>query len=639
MKAHFNLLFFAIAFNLFALKPSIHAQTGEIQGAVTDAETGETMPFVNVSINVNGNLIGTSTDFDGIYSLNSLRPGLYDVTFSYVAFQTKKIEQVQVNADKTTFLDVQLSVGTEILDAIEVVEYRVPLMEADRTTTGSVVTSEEIRSMPTRDVSSIAGKAAGVYSGSDSGEFLIRGSASGGDGRYVEGVKVEEPEIQSGLLTAGEINDFGKWNLWQDLTKQTLKEYQNQWNFFPSNRYALQVSTPSGKPVINAKVSLLNAKNTILWQAKTDNTGKAELWLQLFGDSPNITPNKLKIKVTYDDKEQILKNPSPFAEGLNFVTIDANCHQLQQADILFVVDATSSMSDEIKYLKAELKSVVSEVQTQRTNLNIRLGSVFYRDHGDEYVTKKSGFSAQIDQTIEFLQNNRAGGGGDYEEAVEEALQVGIEKMQWSEDAVARLLFLVLDAPPHPTKEIIARLQKLTAKAAEKGIRIIPIGASGLNKSTEYLMRSLALATNGTYTFLTDHSGIGGSHIEPSTDDYDMEFLNDLLVRLIDQYTQIPDCEENTKLLSAAKSSPISEEVLSQLNFYPNPVANELTVHIKSKLSSLFITDLSGKILQRLEDLEQGEVKVDMSRHPSGIYFVRYTNEDGKESSAKLVVAH
>ncbi|MGB1242857.1 MAG: carboxypeptidase regulatory-like domain-containing protein, partial [Chitinophagales bacterium] len=432
MKTQYILYLFLF---LQCLTPfNIHAQTGEIQGKVTDAETGETMPFVNVSININGNLIGTSTDFDGIYSLNSVRPGFHTLTFSYVAFQTKKIEQVQVNADKTTFLDVQLSVSTEILDAIEVVGYRIPLVEADRTTTVSVVTSEELRSMPTRDVSSIAGKAAGVYSGSDSGEPLIRGSASGGDDRYVEGIKVEEPKTQSGLLTAGEINDFGKWNLWQDLTKEILKEYQNQWNFFPSNRYALQVSTPSGKPVINAKVSLLNAKNTILWQTKTDNTGKAELWLQLFGDSPNITANKLKIEVTYEDKKQVLKNPSPFPEGLNFVTIDANCHQLQQADILFVIDATSSMSDEIKYLKAELKSVVSEVQTQRTNLNIRLGSVFYRDHGDEYVTKKSDFSAQIDQTIDFLQNNHAGGGGDYEEAVEEALQVGIEKMQWSKDA-------------------------------------------------------------------------------------------------------------------------------------------------------------------------------------------------------------
>ncbi|MGB0931824.1 MAG: hypothetical protein ACPGVB_13665, partial [Chitinophagales bacterium] len=242
-------------------------------------------------------------------------------------------------------------------------------------------------------------------------------------------------------------------------------------------------------------------------------------------------------------------------------------------------------------------------------MDINLGSVFYRDKGDKYLTKKSNFSTRIDETVQFIQSNRAAGGGDYEEAVEEALRVGIEDMKWSEDAVARLLFLVLDAPPHATVEVKKQLNELSQKAAAKGIRIVPIAASGINKSTEYLMRSLALATNGTYTFLTDHSGVGGSHIAPSTDDYDMEFLNDLLIRLIDQFTQTPDCGEDTQLAEAAKTEPISDEVLEILNFYPNPVVNELTIELKVVVKELFIADLSGKILQRLEKLQEGKVLV------------------------------
>ena len=44
-----------------------------------------------------------------------------------------------------------------------------------------------------------------------------------------------------------------------------------------------------------------------------------------------------------------------------------------------------------------------------------------------------------------------------------------------------------------------------------------------------------MATGGTYTFLTDDSGVGGSHLEPTVGEYQVEQLNDLLVRLIEQY--------------------------------------------------------------------------------------------------------
>ena len=74
-------------------------------------------------------------------------------------------------------------------------------------------------------------------------------------------------------------------------------------------------------------------------------------------------------------------------------------------------------------------------------------------------------------------------------------------------------------------------------AAEKGIKIIPIAASGIDKETEFLMRFFAQATNGTYVFITDHSGVGGSHIEPSIGQFEVEKLNDLMVRLISKYAE------------------------------------------------------------------------------------------------------
>jgi hypothetical protein len=51
------------------------------------------------------------------------------------------------------------------------------------------------------------------------------------------------------------------------------------------------------------------------------------------------------------------------------------------------------------------------------------------------------------------------------------------------------------------------------------------------------MRFFAIATNGTYVFVTDHSGVGNPHLEPSVGEYTVEKLNDLMVRLINEFSE------------------------------------------------------------------------------------------------------
>ena len=60
-------------------------------------------------------------------------------------------------------------------------------------------------------------------------------------------------------------------------------------------------------------------------------------------------------------------------------------------------------------------------------------------------------------------------------------------------------------------------------------------ASGANMLTEYLVRQAAILTGGTFTFITDDSGIGGSHYDPDLPNVVIERLNDLLVRLVEGY--------------------------------------------------------------------------------------------------------
>jgi hypothetical protein len=324
------------------------------------------------------------------------------------------------------------------------------------------------------------------------------------------------------------------------------------------------------------------------------------------------------------------------------VELAIDCGQSQKVDIAFVVDATGSMSDELNYLTAELNDVMFKSKEISSTLNFSFANVFYRDHGDAYLTRKQEFTRVLSESVSFISDQRAGGGGDFEEAVEVALDTAINGLNWSTEARARIIFLILDAPPHNTPEIQEKLIRISLQAAAKGIRIVPLVASGINKGTEYLMRSIALATNGTYAFLTDDSGIGGGHLKPSTDSYEVETLNDLLVRVIKSYSYMPDCEQtlpeldlnypsdtvvyspiDTTKLDSSSMSPI-KPIEVTWTFYPNPTRGIVNIKANVAIAELYITDLSGKVLQVVKDIEADKVvQADLSGYASGIYLIRY----------------
>ena len=67
---------------------------------------------------------------------------------------------------------------------------------------------------------------------------------------------------------------------------------------------------------------------------------------------------------------------------------------------------------------------------------------------------------------------------------------------------------------------------------QKGVRVFPLGASGVEKSAEVLMRTASVLTMGQYLFLTDHSGVGNAHATPSVSSYAVEKLDRLMIRMI-----------------------------------------------------------------------------------------------------------
>jgi hypothetical protein len=375
---------------------------------------------------------------------------------------------------------------------------------------------------------------------SETGYDYTSGLAGGGrDGGFSsgegggDGDTTQQQPIEPGQITAAEWNDLVNWDFWQDLGQnQEFESAKENWNFIPAERYSFVVSDNQHRPVFDCQLELKDIQGNVLWKSRTDNEGKAELWLNLNGGNDE---NPIAL-VKFEDEELTIVDPIEHNTGVNEVILASSRRNLQKADILFVVDATGSMGDEIEYLKSEMLDVIRKSLEVNSQLEMNTGAVFYRDEGDDYLTKVSPFTRIPTQTLAFINDQSAGGGGDYEEAVHTALVTAITQLNWSSEARARLLFLLLDAPPHHTDAIVGDLNDIIKEASAKGIKIIPISASGINKDTEFLFRFFSVSTNGTYVFITNHSGIGGDHIEATVGDYEVELLNDLIVRLISKYT-------------------------------------------------------------------------------------------------------
>ena len=413
----------------------------------------------------------------------------------------------------------------------------------------------------------------------------------------------EPNNVSAGKLTAGEVNDFAKWNLWPGILDNSHKKFIADWKITPRQRYTVQVVNKDGYPVANYPVNLTDKKGNTVFQAVTDNTGKAELWNGLVGQPADVDQPAFRT-----------------------IVVDEPCDHSDDVDVVFVFDATGSMGDELRYLQAEMKDVISRASDATGGLNIRTGAVVYRDHGDEYITRISRLTQDIKTTQAFIDKQHANGGGDYPEAVPEALMAALNSSGWDSNARARIAFLILDAPCHKDSATLALLHDQILNAAAQGIRIVPVVCSGLGESGELLLRSIALATNGTSFFLTDDSGIGHPHLKPTTDSLKVEHLNDMLVRTIVEFSLMPPCEASDVQYPMSNDQSIEP-------FLPNPF-NEQDLAADPSIPHgegiHYLVDVSGKLLGVFE----GNVPTDQL--PIGIYFIK-TYYDGIWHTKKILV--
>ena len=217
-------------------------------------------------------------------------------------------------------------------------------------------------------------------------------------------------------------------------------------------------------------------------------------------------------------------------EAANGLWADAQ-RKRQVLDIALVIDTTGSMGDELDYLQQEFLALASTIEDTYAGAEQRWSLVLYKDEGDQYLVRWYDFTKDIAEFRENLAAQSFGGGGDFPEAPDQALNIAAQLGWRTSEEAGRLLFWVADAPHHPEKAA----EMASAVEAMQGldVHVYPVASSGIDEVTEFTMRASAQLTLGRYLFLTDDSGYGNSHKEPSIPCYYVTALDAAILRMVD----------------------------------------------------------------------------------------------------------
>jgi hypothetical protein len=212
-------------------------------------------------------------------------------------------------------------------------------------------------------------------------------------------------------------------------------------------------------------------------------------------------------------------------------------------EVLFLLDTTGSMGDEIDQLKTTIDSVVQRLNDLPGTGEVRLAMTLYRDENDAFLTANYDFTNNVGSFRKALAQVSADGGGDEPEALDEAFGDALAKPHWSAPGKAiQLVFLVADAPPHVDRPVQIPYTTSMIEAASRGIKVFPIASSSTGDQGEYIFRQIAQFTGARFVFLSyGAQGSGGTATGASSDikqrDYQELSLDELVVRLVGEEAQ------------------------------------------------------------------------------------------------------
>ena len=206
-------------------------------------------------------------------------------------------------------------------------------------------------------------------------------------------------------------------------------------------------------------------------------------------------------------------------------------------DVAFVLDTTGSMSEEIAAVKQTIQKVASSLSTEQ--VTVRIALVEYKDRTDQFTTRVFPFATDLPTFSRKVAGISASGGGDTPEDMNAGLHTALTQLEWSSNSVARLAFVIADAPPHLDYDGPDYAKDMKT-ASHRGIQLFTVAASGMDGLGQVVFRQMAQFTGGTNMFVlrggagpqSTGGGDPGSSCGGTHTNYSSGKLDELIVQKI-----------------------------------------------------------------------------------------------------------
>jgi Mg-chelatase subunit ChlD len=368
-------------------------------------------------------------------------------------------------------------------------------------------------------------------------------------------------------LKAGFADDNKQFNYFV----QFISEYGPMVSHVPipiEERIILKVRDSVGKSIPNAGVRVSGSQGRELSQGVTYADGSFLLFPAEYGDEHNYF-----VEIVYNQQSRRI---SLDRYGRREIEITFNMPRAPLGrvplDLLFILDTTGSMGEEIQRLKTTIELINLNLSSLSTRPRLRFGMVLYKDRGDEYITRVVPFTEDLQAFQSALEQVEASGGGDTPEDLQAALQAAM-KMSWDRRGV-RLAFIVTDAPPHLDYGQSYTYARAVEEAKERGIKVYSVGTGGLDLLGEVVLRQIAQYTSAKYIFLTygesgeSEGGTTGSVSHHTGANYQTDKLEAIIIRFAKEelsYISDQPIEEEEEYFTADKiGEEQREETLNTL---------------------------------------------------------------------------
>jgi len=470
----------------------------EIYGTVEDNESGSKLPKVKARLR--GYEATTFTDDTGNFSFKDLAAGQYTIDFNLSYYFPVTIRQINIGYGEHYKLDVRLKSISEGSDSLLDVKsgQGSPKFHAETTIIpqGTKVVPVE----PSADFSPIE---------SDHQRQI--------------------PEIK-----AATHNDNEEYPFYLDYL-QRFKDIKDVYHRNFEDRLILRIVDDSDRPLFNVPFRIFSTGGDEEWKSLTYSNGENIIYPYILFSK--AATDLLSVEIDYQNY-RLQKEMKISHDRITVIKIPQAVRTAEiSVDILFILDTTGSMGDEIQQLQDNIYSIFTRIHNQYKFLPLRFGLILYRDRGDKYLVQKFDFTESIEEFQIYLDRVESGGGGDNPEDIQIALKESLQSLSWSANNL-KIAFLVADAPPHLDYDQTYTYLDAAKEANQRAIKLYTIGASGLDIAAEYVFRQIAVLSYGEFIFLTygekgESDGTDTGKVSHHTgDNYESHNLDDLVVNIV-----------------------------------------------------------------------------------------------------------